>query len=93
MVEKVCFNSSIAYELVQNNHRQVGEEADLDIPIEVGKIPGIYSLEEIVMLKECPIKLVLKLRSDQGKLLRLGQEYLTVCRFGPPVSGPPVRKS
>ena len=30
-----CFNSSIAYELFQNNNRQVGEDADLDIPFEV----------------------------------------------------------
>ena len=41
-----CFNSSIAYELSQNNNIQVGEDADLDIPFEVEKIPGIYSLEE-----------------------------------------------
>ena len=40
------FNSSLAYELFQNNNRQVGEDADLDIPFEVGNIPGIYSLEE-----------------------------------------------
>ena len=27
-----CFNSSIAYELFQINHRQAGEESDLDTP-------------------------------------------------------------